>query len=81
MWVSLHVSKDHNIKLKNKMRRSPVAQWVKDQALSRQQLGSLPWGGLIPGLGTSTCHRHSPHPLHKKPKKKKCSNENNQGIQ
>ena len=34
-----------------------MAQGVKDPALSLQQLGSHCCGtGLIPGLGTSTCH-------------------------
>ena len=36
-----------------------MAQRVKDPALSLSWLKSLLWGGLIPGPGTSTCHRHS----------------------
>lgn len=35
-----------------------MVQWVKDLALSLQQLRSLLWQGfLIPGLGTSKCRR------------------------
>ena len=43
-----------------------MLQWVKDLVLSQQQLRPP---GLIPGPGTSTCHRCS----QKKKKKKKKS--------
>ena len=36
-----------------------VAQLVKDPVLSLQQPGQCCGVGSIPGLGTSTCHRHS----------------------
>jgi len=42
---------------KNIFRSSLVVQWVKDPALSLQQLGHCCGTSLIPGSGTSTCHR------------------------
>ena len=42
------------------LRRSHVAQWVKDLALSLQWLGCCCGMGLIPGLRTSTLCGHGP---------------------
>ena len=33
-----------------------MPQWVKDPELSLPWLRLLLWHGLIPGLGTFTCH-------------------------
>ena len=55
-----------------------MAQWVKDLVLSLQQLGSLGHccgAGLIPGLGMSTCCRHS----QKQNKKNKISKKKREG--
>ena len=46
-------------------------QWVKDLALSLQQLGHCQGTGSIPGPGTSTCHRGGQKKGKEKEKKKK----------